>query len=129
MTKVKDTAMILIGVVAFIAVAAAGFGEHVLGPNMTPEMKHAWGLAVQFNLVHAVAMMALFAAMKSIDPDSSATRRLNRAFHLLLLGTTLFAGSIYAMGLGAPGKTVGLLTPVGGVTLMTGWLNVAFAGF
>ncbi|RNE99316.1 uncharacterized protein Tco025E_09239 [Trypanosoma conorhini] len=129
MAKVKNTTMIIIGVVGFIAVAAGGFGEHVLGPKMTPEMKYAWGLAVQFNLVHAVAMMAVFAAMKSLDPDSSAARRLNRAFHLLLLGTSLFAGSIYAMGLGAPGKTVGPLTPVGGVTLMSGWLTVALAGF
>ncbi|KAF8282949.1 hypothetical protein TcBrA4_0078690 [Trypanosoma cruzi] len=129
MAKVKDTAMIVVGLVGFIAVAAGGIGEHVLGPKMTPELQKAWGLAVQFNLLHAAALLAVFTALKGVDPNGSAARRLNRAFHLLLLGTTLFAGSIYAMGFGVPGKVIGRLTPVGGVTLMLGWLTVALAGF
>ncbi|KAH9601274.1 Protein of unknown function DUF423 [Trypanosoma melophagium] len=129
MPKVRDTSMIVVGALGFVAVAAGGLGAHVLGPHLTPEEKNAWGLAVQFNLVHAAALMAVFATLKSVDPDSPASRNLTHAFHLLLTGTVLFAGSIYAMCLGAPPKTVGPLTPIGGITLMLGWIFAALAGF
>ncbi|ORC88932.1 uncharacterized protein TM35_000141430 [Trypanosoma theileri] len=129
MPKVRDTSMIVVGALGFVAVAAGGLGTHVLDPYLTPEEKKAWGLAMQFNLVHAAALMAVFATLKNVDPDSSASRNLTRSFYLLLAGTVLFAGSIYAMCLGAPPKTVGPLTPVGGITLMLGWIFTALAGF
>ncbi|KEG08837.1 hypothetical protein DQ04_06341020 [Trypanosoma grayi] len=114
MPKVRNTSLIIVGAVGFIAVAAG---------------RAAWDLAVLFNLIHAVALLAVFAALKSLDPDGRAAKFLSHAFYLLLAGTALFAGSIYALCLGAPSKTVGPLTPIGGITLMTGWITAALAGF
>ena len=52
--------------------------------------------------------------------------RLNsRASWILLAGATIFALSLYAMALGAP-RWFGAVTPIGGVTMIAGWLWVAF---
>ncbi len=47
----------------------------------------------------------------------------------MTLGTVLFSGALYALALGAPAR-IGLLTPVGGVAILLGWLaliRLAFA--
>ena len=41
-------------------------------------------------------------------------------------GLLLFCGSLYALALGAPRQT-GLVTPVGGLSLILGWLALAVA--
>ncbi|CBH17749.1 hypothetical protein, conserved [Trypanosoma brucei gambiense DAL972] len=129
MGKVRDTPMILIGVLGLIGVVAAAAGSHWLDPNLSDKLKLAWDHAVQFNLIHTAAMMAIFAALKIAEPESSAARWLNRSFVLLFAGTTIFCGTVYAICLGVPGKQVGHFAPVGGITMMLGWVSVAIAGF
>jgi uncharacterized membrane protein YgdD (TMEM256/DUF423 family) len=41
-------------------------------------------------------------------------------------GIVLFSGSLYALSLGAP-KGLGLLTPLGGLAFILGWLAFAAA--
>jgi uncharacterized membrane protein YgdD (TMEM256/DUF423 family) len=43
---------------------------------------------------------------------------------LLVAGTALFSGSLYAIALGAP-KGFGMITPFGGLAFILGW--IAFA--
>jgi uncharacterized membrane protein YgdD (TMEM256/DUF423 family) len=45
---------------------------------------------------------------------------------LLLIGSVLFAGSLYAMALGAP-RAFGAVTPLGGLGLIAGFAGFAFA--
>jgi uncharacterized membrane protein YgdD (TMEM256/DUF423 family) len=45
---------------------------------------------------------------------------------LLLAGVVLFSGSLYAMALTGVVR-LGIVTPLGGVCLIAGWLAVAFA--
>ena len=44
---------------------------------------------------------------------------------LLVAGTAVFCGSLYALALGAP-KALGALAPVGGMALVAGWLLFAW---
>jgi uncharacterized membrane protein YgdD (TMEM256/DUF423 family) len=45
---------------------------------------------------------------------------------LLVAGLLLFCGSLYALALGAP-RQAGLVTPLGGLSLILGWLALALA--
>lgn len=46
------------------------------------------------------------------------------AARLIVVGIVLFAGSIYALTFGAP-KAIGVVTPLGGLSLMAGWVLFA----
>ena len=56
-------------------------------------------------------------------PDSLWLRS---AGWLFAAGLLLFCGSLYALALGAPGKT-GMLTPIGGLCFILGWLALTGA--
>ena len=43
-----------------------------------------------------------------------------------MVGCLIFCGTLYAMALGAP-RWFGAITPLGGVSLMMGWLGLALA--
>ena len=45
---------------------------------------------------------------------------------LFVIGSALFAGSLYALALGAP-RLVGAVTPIGGVAMIGGWLWLAWS--
>ena len=85
-------------------------------------MLAVWNTGVQYHLWHALGMMAV-GLCAAIVPDGPWLRS---AGALLLAGIVLFSGSLYALALGAP-KGLGELTPVGGISLMLGWVALAVA--
>jgi uncharacterized membrane protein YgdD (TMEM256/DUF423 family) len=50
------------------------------------------------------------------------------AVPLFSIGIALFAGSLYALALGAP-RLVAMAAPLGGLSLLGGWLLLAWACF
>ncbi|KAH9600342.1 Protein of unknown function DUF423 [Trypanosoma melophagium] len=128
MPTTKNPALTAAASSGFIGVVAGAFGAHFLRDRLTPVRLSAWTTAVKFNLIHSAVQLAVIALLKCEEPHSSAAKYLSRASQLFLTGTVLFSGSIYALCLGAPSKVVGPLTPVGGVTLMLGWISAALAG-
>ena len=42
----------------------------------------------------------------------------------MVVGAVIFAGTLYAMALGAP-RWFGAITPIGGVSLLAGWALTA----
>jgi uncharacterized membrane protein YgdD (TMEM256/DUF423 family) len=103
-------------------VALGAFGAHVLKARLAAEMLAAWNTGVQYHLWHALGLIlvGLSAALVTEGP------LLRAAGVLLLAGTGLFSGSLYALALGAP-KWLGAVTPLGGTTLVLGWLAFAAA--
>lgn len=99
---------------AALAVGLGAFGSHGLKDRLAalPPATGWWETATLYLLVHAAAVSCL--------PDGSS-----RAARLcLLLGAVLFAGTLYAMALGAP-RWLGAVTPLGGSALIVGWLALA----
>ena len=90
-----------------MAIAAGAFGAHA-AHGQAVEWLHTGAM---YQLIHAVAAIAI------------AGRR--RPVALVLLGgSALFAATLYAMALGAP-HWLGAITPIGGVTMIAGWLWLA----
>jgi uncharacterized membrane protein YgdD (TMEM256/DUF423 family) len=72
-------------------------------------------------MYHALAMgLAAFAVR------GRAARLANAAGILFLIGTLLFSGSLYVLALTGITR-LGMITPLGGLSLMAGWVALALA--
>lgn len=92
-----------------IAVGAGAFGAHG-AEGKAAEWLRTGGT---YQLIHAVA--ALVAAQMGAKG----------AGWLFVAGAAIFAGSLYAMALGAP-RWLGAITPIGGTALIAAWLWLAW---
>ena len=99
-------------------VVLGAFGAHGLRARLTPEQLGSWETAVQYHLLHALALLAL--ALHG----ASTERAIAVPAGLWCAGALLFSGSIYALVLGGP-RWLGPVTPIGGVCLILGWLSLA----
>lgn len=104
----------LAGLSAFIAVLAGAFAAHWIND---PQAKELLRTGSSYQILHALAALACVAIGPGLAPRAAAPA-------LFLLGSTLFSGSLYAMGLGAP-RWVGIVTPFGGLCFLAGWLTLA----
>ena len=104
------------GAFGFTGVALGAFGAHALKARLSPEQLATFEVAVRYQLIHALALLAVAWAI---------TRWPGRAAHasgwLFTIGTLLFSGSLYALTL-AGVRGIGVVTPIGGVALLLGWL-------
>jgi len=90
-------------------------------------MQGVWETAVQFNLVHAVALLALGGWQRG-QLGRSATRRAARAAWCWCIGIVCFSGSLYLLATGGP-RWLGPVTPLGGLALLAGWVWIAAAAW
>jgi uncharacterized membrane protein YgdD (TMEM256/DUF423 family) len=108
--------------IGFLGVGFGAFGAHGLEGRLSVEALGWWETATFYALIHAVAALAL-AIRPATSSDYGGYRRAGWAF---LAGAVLFAGSLYAMALGAPSWS-GAITPLGGLCFLGGWTMVALA--
>jgi uncharacterized membrane protein YgdD (TMEM256/DUF423 family) len=109
-----------------IGVAVGAFGAHALRPFLLQSGRlEVWQTAVQYQLVHAVALVGLAGWLRTA-PQGAARSRAAKAAWLWTAGVILFSGSLYLLAAGAP-RWVGPITPLGGLSLLAGWLFVALA--
>jgi len=106
-----------------LGVVLGAFGAHALRGTLDESSLRIWHTAVEYQFWHALALFALFALALAPLPPS---RWLRASAYAFSLGTVLFSGSLYALALGAP-KFVGMVTPLGGIALIAGWLAAAVA--
>jgi uncharacterized membrane protein YgdD (TMEM256/DUF423 family) len=98
------------------AVALGAFGAHALRGALSEQQLGWWQTAVQYQLWHALALLAL------------AALRLPRAGTIALLlggGALIFSGSLYLMAL-TDARWLGAITPLGGLAMILGWLLFAW---
>jgi len=104
----------------FTAVALGAFGAHALKEVLERNGTLAlWHTAVLYHLAHAVVLLVL-----SARPGA----RCSAAFWCFVTGVVLFSGSLYLLSL-THLKWLGAVTPLGGVSLLAGWLLLAIQGF
>jgi uncharacterized membrane protein YgdD (TMEM256/DUF423 family) len=112
--------MIGIGaVLAFIGVAAGAFGTHGLRDHLAPDRLAIYQTAAQYQLVHAIALVAL---------GSMSKVRVTWPGWLFLAGVLVFSGSLYALALTGI-RWFGAITPLGGLCFLLGWAILAVASF
>jgi uncharacterized membrane protein YgdD (TMEM256/DUF423 family) len=93
-----------------VAIGAGAFGAHWASKDVADLLKTGG----QYQLIHAVAALVAV-RMEARGPAM-----------LFVIGSALFAGSLYALALGAP-RLIGAVTPIGGAALIAGWLWLAWS--
>ena len=99
-----------------IAVALGAFGAHAIGNVVSEARLATWTTAVQYHFFHVLAVLVLSAVFRD-----NADRWVNRAQASFLVGVGIFSGSLYVLVL-TDTPALGVITPVGGLLLMLGWL-------
>ncbi|WP_448519402.1 DUF423 domain-containing protein [Rhodoflexus sp.] len=111
-------------VAAALGVAIGAFGAHGLKPMlMATGRLDTFETAVKYHFYHALGMLLLSVWAKMTD---KAQQAIIRAGWLLLGGTAIFSGSLYALCLLQIGW-LGAITPIGGMLMIGGWLYAALA--
>lgn len=103
---------------AALGVALGAFGAHGLRGTLGEAQLAWWETGTRYWLVGALGI-CLFGVFQG-KRDTSATPG-----WLLFAGSALFAGSLYALALGAP-RAFGAVTPLGGLGLIAGFLTFAW---
>ena len=109
-------------ILAFSAVLLGAFGAHALKETLSAnDSIQTWETAVRYQMWHAIALILL--SMNSLS--NPIPKMIGPCF---AIGTILFSGSLYGLALDGP-KWLGPITPLGGLSLMIGWLLLAYSCF
>ena len=100
-----------------IAVALGAFGAHGLKAVVSSQQLEWWQTATLYWFIHGLGLL-LVGILIRLNYATQTTA------WLLQVGVIIFAGSLYAMTLGAP-RWFGAITPIGGVLMIAGWLWLA----
>ena len=105
----------------FLAVAFGAFAAHALKNLLSAGLLEVFQTGVEYQAMHALALLA--AGLLGRDGRSRALKLAGWAF---ATGILLFSGSLYALSLSGF-RSLGMITPFGGLLLLAGWLCLATA--
>ena len=109
-------------ILAFSAVLFGAFGAHALKETLSAhDSIQTWETAVRYQMWHSIALI-LLSMISLSNPIPKITGP------CFAIGTLLFSGSLYGLALNGP-KWLGPITPLGGLSLMIGWLLLAYSCF
>jgi len=127
--------LILAALLGASAVAIGAFGAHALDGRLSERALGWYRTGAAYHATHALALLGcgLFAAhagswRQAGDVADAPGSLLRVAASCLGVGTLLFCGSLYLMAF--TGWTrLGIVTPLGGLALIAGWLAMAIAAW
>ena len=107
--------LLIASVLGLTGVGLGAFAAHGLRSELTASALAVFQTGVQYQLLHALVLVAI-----GLAAISQRNAWLSAASCFIVLGVVLFSGSLYLLVL-TPLK-LGLVTPLGGLLLMLGWL-------
>lgn len=110
-----------------IAVALGAFGAHGLKKVVPAETVQTFQTGVQYQMYHALALL-----LTGLLYEKCSQRFARTAGILFIIGIILFSGSLYLLTAGKAAETssldkAGIITPLGGVSFIAGWLFLFLA--
>lgn len=102
-----------------LCIIFGAFGAHALAGHVSPVMLNAYHTGVSYQMWHTAALMALLAGWRRQRAPAVT-------LWCWILGTSLFSGSLYVLALSG-WRSIGFITPVGGVLMVIGWVSLAVA--
>lgn len=123
MTVSQQYLLFLCAVMGFAGVAVGAFGAHALKQRLQPDMLAIFEVGVRYQMYHVLAMgLALGVAI--LTGNSWGLW----AGWLFFAGMLIFSGSLYILALSGV-KAWGMVTPIGGLLFLLGWLCLAVTAF
>ncbi len=105
-----------------LGVALGAFGAHGLKATLSDEARQSYQTAVLYHLVHGLGLLAV-GWLATLRPTASLVRTAGWAF---VIGIVLFSGSLYLLSVTVV-KKLGIITPVGGLAFLVGWVCLALS--
>ena len=113
------------GVALGLAVMFGAFGAHALRARLDAYSMGIYERAVFYHFVHALGLLAVSTLPKlGIITESAGAW----VCALLLAGVVVFSGSLYVLAISGV-RTLGAITPIGGLAFIAAWLLLAVAAF
>ena len=117
--------MAIAGKLLALATIAGALGAHALHAKLSASQLDVYETAVRYHFFHALGLLGI-----GLAAQYRPSKLLQFAAALVLAGVLCFSGSLYLLtfgvNFGLP-LLLGLITPLGGVLLITGWLVFAWA--
>ena len=108
---------LVIGAISGCLVVILGaFGAHGLKDILDEYGKSIYEKAVLYHMLHTMAILVL-GLIEKIQPEM----QLSLAGWAFLIGIILFSGSLYILAV-TGFKWMGMITPIGGVMFIIGWV-------
>lgn len=102
------------------SVILGAFGAHGLEKLISQESLQTFETGVRYQMYHALLLLFLGAT------SALSTKAKQLIFYLVLIGVFFFSGSIYGLATNQLTafnfKNIALITPVGGLFLITAWI-------
>ena len=98
-----------------LAVGLGAFGAHSLKDRLDEYRMGVWEKAVFYHFIHALGMLIVSLTQHGAE----------WVCWLLLAGILFFSGSLYVLAWSG-NRTLGAITPIGGVAFIAAWLLLAW---
>jgi uncharacterized membrane protein YgdD (TMEM256/DUF423 family) len=108
--------MVIGSLMGFIAVAGGAFGAHALKTRIAADMLAVFDTGTRYLMFQATAL--LLVGVLSTRPGAPSY---NTVGWLFTIGTLIFTGSLWALAISGV-RTLGAITPFGGLCLLAGWV-------
>ena len=106
--------------ICFLGVVAGALGSHALSDLLDQgNSRRLFELATDYMFYHGLALLAV-----GLAKGRYPRMRFEYAAGLFVAGSVLFQGNLYLLSL-AGSSPLKMLTPVGGLCLMAGWIVLA----
>lgn len=115
--------LLLAALFGFTGVGLGAFAAHGLKGQLSAEYLAVFQTGVHYQMLHALALLALAALWQRLGGSL-----LTAAGVCFCVGILLFSGSLYALTLSGI-SALGMITPVGGLTFLAGWLCLGLAAW
>lgn len=102
------------------AVVFGAFGAHIIQDMLTPDRFEVYKTGVEYHFYHALGLLILGA----VSLNKTESKWLEWSGILFVTGIFIFSGSLYILTL-TDTAWPGMITPVGGLAFITGWLLFA----
>ena len=111
-------------VLGFLSVAIGASVEHIVKPNVEPEVFRWTMTAIRYHQIGALIVFAIGLSLAA-GIQHNLAKWLKISAVLFVLGTVLFSFSIYVTAITGIEKLT-YITPVGGTVLMLAWASAAW---
>jgi uncharacterized membrane protein YgdD (TMEM256/DUF423 family) len=129
MTPAARTFAVTAALLLALATVVGALNAHAISGRIGPDAERVVQTAVQYQFYHALGLLGVALLMGRLPAGApSASAWLQIAGWLLTVGIVLFSGSLYALAGGVNGTlrvAVGVLTPLGGLSLILAWCAAA----
>lgn len=114
--------LLLAAFFGFTGVALGAFAAHGLRARLSSEYLAVFQTGVHYQLIHALALLGVALLSQHLPGRLPLL-----AGSLFSLGILLFSGSLYLLTLTS--LKLGIVTPIGGLAFLGGWLCLALAAW